>query len=104
MSSRRKKVEANSTAYLYWDGNSQPIPLFDKFQFGRMESFNNPAVSRTHFTIMANEHGVYFIIDHESLAGTRVNGQQIKPGEWHEVEEGAIIGVGPYKFEFSFKP
>jgi pSer/pThr/pTyr-binding forkhead associated (FHA) protein len=104
MSFKRKKAELRSTAYLYLEGNPKPIPLFDKFQFGRMESFDNPAVSRTHFTIKANEHGVYFIIDHESRAGTRVNSQQIKPGEWHELDEGFIILVGPYKFEFSFKP
>lgn len=105
MSSRRKNnAEPRSTAYLYLEGNPQPIPLFDKFQFGRMESFDNPAVSRTHFTIAANEFGVYFIIDHESRAGTRVNAKPIKPGEWHELEEGFLVAVGPYTFEFSFKP
>ncbi len=76
--------------------------LGKKFQFGRTPSFNDVSVSVQHFTITANDSGVYYILDSNSATGTKLNTKTIKPKEWHELREGVKIFVGPYMFQFSY--
>lgn len=104
MSSARSKKSEISPAYIFLKGNPTPIPLFQKFQFGRTENFDNAAISRSHFTIAANDHGVYFILDHSTKTGTRVDNVPITPNAWSELKEGSCITVGPYVFSFTLQP
>lgn len=98
-----KASTSQAFAYLYLQGQPQPIELGQKFQFGRTTAFSDSAVSVRHFTIAANAGGSYYILDSNSRTGTKLNGKAIKANEWVELREGMQIVAGPYSFQFSTK-
>jgi len=72
----------------------------DKTIFGRHTSCDcrllGKTISREHFSIERN-NGKYFIVDLESVNGTRANGESVS---WLELKHGDTIQAGPYALMF----
>lgn len=103
MRDARSPSSPKAQAYLCLQGHEEPIVIGAKFHFGRTPSLNHNSISTHHFTISANDGGVFYILDNDSRTGTTLNGSKLKPNEWYELKEAAKIAVGPYLFIFTHK-
>jgi tetratricopeptide (TPR) repeat protein len=60
---------------------------------------NDTAISRKHFDITRTEKG-YYVIDHGSSNGTRVNGEKIPSGQPHPLISGDVLTIRHIEIKF----
>lgn len=94
-----------SLKFISNEGEGERVPLDkDKTIFGRHTSCDyrlpGKTISREHFSIEHN-NGKYFLVDLESVNGTRANGERVS---WIELKHGDTIQAGPYALMFEDTP
>jgi hypothetical protein len=110
----RRPRQVTASAYLErvdadgWPATGIPIPITaNEVTFGTdptqaLQVIDDPALSPLHARLRHDDRGNYLLIDHNSVAGTWVNYEQIT-NEGRKIQHGDIIHLGTRAYRFMLR-